>query len=450
MTATTGRCRHRLLPSWKWGSRPLATILIAVVFFFFMAIGMPVSVTMLAVGVVSIVTVVHVPLEIVPQNFISHLSSFELLAVPFFILAGEIMNTGGLTTRIFNLALLLVGRIAGGLAQVNIVASLIFAGISGAAVADAAGLGRVEHKAMTGAGYKSDFAAAVTLASCLIGPLIPPSIAMVVYAVQAQVSVGRMLLAGVIPGLLMAVLLMAFVYWLAKTGRAHCPTVEMPRGRAALKILLQGLPAVVAPFIIVLGLVGGVFTATETGIAASIYTFLIATMFYRELAWSDFFRIIERTVIASALVMFLIGAAGPMSWVITWDQGVYALAQWFADVPIAQALKLLALVAFLLIIGLAIEGVPAMLIIVPVFLPVIGNLGVDPIQFGVMMAAAMGIGLLTPPVGLALFVVAGFTHLSVEQLTRAVVPFMIPLIAVLVLVTFVPALSTWLPYAVFP
>lgn len=428
----------------------MITLSMTAVFFVVILLGMPIGVSMLVVALGAMVLLLQVPLALIPQLLVSGLSKFELLAVPLFILAAEIMNTGGLTTRIFRLALLLVGRIAGGLAQVNIVASVIFAGISGAAVADAAGLGRVEHKAMTGAGYASDFAAAVTLASCLIGPLIPPSIVMVVYAVEAQVSVGRMLLAGVVPGFLMAFVLMAFVYFLARTGRAKCPPVAVPRGREAVKIFFEGLPAAVAPVIILAGLVGGVFTVTETGIAACLYTLFLVTFVYREMSWRGMAGVLERTVLASAMVMFMIAAAMAMSWVITWEQGVQALARWFGDFPVDTWIKLLMLVAFLLIIGLVIEGVPAMLIITPVFLPTVVQLGMDPVQFGVVMASAMGIGLLTPPMGLALFVVSGYTRLSVEQLAWAVFPFLAPLVLILLMITFVPAISTWLPYKLLP
>ncbi len=428
----------------------MITLSMTGMFFIGILLGMPVGMAMLVVALAAMALVLQVPMALIPQLLVTSLSKFELLAVPLFILAAEIMNAGGLTKRIFNLALLFVGRIAGGLAQVNIFASMIFAGISGAAVADAAGLGRVEYRAMTEAGYKREFSAAVTLASCLIGPLIPPSIVMVIYAVEAQVSVGRMLLAGVVPGILMALLLMAYVYFVARTGRTPCPTVRVPGGKEALKVLASGLPSAVAPFIIVGGLVGGVLTVTETGVAACVYTLLVATAVHREMTWRSFALVLERTVLSSAMVMFMIAAASAMSWVITWEQSVQDLAHWFGEFPVSIVVKMLMLVVFLLIIGLVIEGVPAMLVVTPVFLPIVMELGMDPVQFGVVMASAMGIGLLTPPMGLALFVVSGYTQLSVERLAKAVLPFLIPLTAVLLLVTFASPMSTWLPYKLLP
>ena len=423
----------------------MITFLILGLFSVLLLLRVPVAMSMLFASLIVLVAQGEVPLIVVPQFIIAGLTKFELLAVPFFILAAEIMNSGGLTERIFRFALACVGWMRGGLAQVNVVASVIFAGISGTAVADAAGLGRVEVDAMRRAGYDTAFAAAVTLSSSVVGPLVPPSVVMIIYAIVAEVSVGKMLLAGVVPGLLLAAVLMVFIYWLARTGRVECPKTELPTGADFRRALLEGVPALVAPFIILMGIVGGVVTPTEAGVAASVYSFLVSLLIYREMSLDRIRTIIINATLSSAQVMFIIGVATVMSWIITREQSAMQIAQWMTGLTDQVWAQLLMLNAFLLIVGALIEGVPALLVLVPVLLPVAVNLGVDPVHFGVIMVLNIVIGLITPPMGIGLFIMANITGQTVERITLACMPFLVPLLLTLVLVTFVPWLSLWLP-----
>ena len=423
----------------------MITFLILGLFSVLLLLRVPVAMSMLFASLIVLVAQGEVPLIVVPQFIIAGLTKFELLAVPFFILAAEIMNSGGLTERIFRFALACVGWMRGGLAQVNVVASVIFAGISGTAVADAAGLGRVEVDAMRRAGYDTAFAAAVTLSSSVVGPLVPPSVVMIIYAIVAEVSVGKMLLAGVVPGLLLAAVLMVFIYWLARTGRVECPKTELPTGPEFRRALLEGVPALVAPFIILMGIVGGVVTPTEAGVAASVYSFLVSLLIYREMSLDRIRTIIVNATLSSAQVMFIIGLATVMSWIITREQSAMQIAQWMTGLTDQVWAQLLMLNVFLLIVGALIEGVPALLVLVPVLLPVAVNLGVDPVHFGVIMVLNIVIGLITPPMGIGLFIMANITGQTVERITLACMPFLVPLLLTLVLVTFVPWLSLWLP-----
>ncbi len=426
------------------------TVALVLTFFATLALGVPIGMAMLVTSLVVLLFLMDLPLVLVPQVMINSLTSFELLAIPLFIFAAEIMNVGGLTNRIIAAALVIAGRIPGGLAQVNIVAAVIFSGISGSALADAAGLGRMQIASMQRAGYDLRFACAVVASSCIIAPLIPPSIIGVIYAIQAHVSVGRMLLAGAVPGLLVALSLMIYVWFLVKTGRVHAPPVATPGLEESLRTIWNALPAVLAPVIILAGLVGGIFTVTETGVAACVYSLFVSIVVYREISWKEFFRIAQRSVLSTGLVMLMIATGTVLSYLITIDQGLIAAAHWFQSLGLAPAMKLLALNVFLLLVGAVIEGIPAMLILIPILVPVAVSIGVDPIQFGVIMNLNLLLGLIHPPMGLALFVVSNISGLSTEAVALAVLPFLIPLLIALLAVTYIPGLSLWLPNLLFP
>jgi tripartite ATP-independent transporter DctM subunit len=405
----------------------------------------PVSVAMLMASLATLLAAGTVPLLVIPQVMIHGLSKFELLAVPFFILAAEIMNAGGLTSRIFRFAKALVGWMPGGLAQVNVVASVVFAGLSGTAMADAAGLGRIEIKAMREAGYDADFACAVTLASCIVGPLVPPSVVMIIYAITAEVSVGAMLLAGVGPGLLLAALLMVFVFGIARSGVFVCPVVPAASAREIGAYLLEGAPALLAPVIIVAGIVAGVFTATEAGIVACVYSLLVATFVYRELTLRSLAQVVVRATLSSSMIMFLIACASVMAWLITREQVAAQAADWIAGLSSEPWLQLLLINLFLLVVGCLIEGLPALLIMIPVLVPVAAEIGVDPVHFGIIMVFNLLIGIITPPMGVGLFVVSSYTGVPVQRIMRACLPFYVPLLMALLIITFMPAFSLWLP-----
>ena len=417
---------------------------VIVLFCALLALRVPVCMSML-VASAAVILLLDVPLLVIPQYLIHGLSNFELVAIPFFILAAEIMNSGGLTRRIFRFGEVCVGWIAGGLAQVSVVASMIFAGISGTAVADAAGLGRLQVKAMRQAGYDPGFAAAITISASLIGPLIPPSVIGIVYAVAAEVSVGKMLLAGVGPGLLLGATLMVFCYVLARSGRYPCPVRPYPTRREFLAALWQGLPALLAPAVILSLIISGVATATEAGVVATFYSLAVSVLIYRELTWKGFAQVIARSLLSSGMVMFLIATATLMSWIVTREQVGLQAAVWFAGLSDQRWLQLLWINIFLTIVGTVLEGVPALLILVPVLLPIALKIGVDPIHFGIILIFNLLIATVSPPMGVVLFAVANFAGLPMGEIVRALLPFFVPLAATLLLITYVPALTLWLP-----
>ena len=420
-------------------------VAVLVLFTVLLLLRVPVSLSMLMASLIVLVAMGNVPLLVIPQFIIHGLSKFELLAVPFFILAAEIMNAGGLTERIYRFARACVGWMTGGLAQVNVVASIVFAGISGTAMADAAGLGRVEIKAMRDAGYDAAFSSAVTLASCMIGPLIPPSVVMIVYAITAEVSVGAMLLAGVGPGLFLAAVLMTFIYVLVKSGRFECPTTPRPTRRELAQSFWEGIPAIIAPLIIVIGIVAGIFTVTEAGIAACLYSFAVSVLIYRQMTVKRFARVVVRATLSSSMIMFLIGTATVMAWLITREQVAAQAAAWFAGLSGELWVQLLALNVFLIFVGCLIEGLPALLIMVPVLLPVVQGMGIDPVHFGVILVFNLLIGIITPPMGVGLFVVSNFTGVKIERIVRACVLFLPPLLLTLAVITYIPELTLALP-----
>jgi tripartite ATP-independent transporter DctM subunit len=413
---------------------------------FVILIGLPIAV---ALGLVAIVTMVATVgpdlLVIFIQRTYAGTTSFPLLAIPFFVLAGNLMNVGGTTERIFSVAQLCVGRIRGGLAHVNVVGSVIFAGMSGSAVADAAGMGVIEHRAMTKAGYSGRFAATITAVSSTIGPIIPPSIPFVIYGSLANVSVGALFLAGIVPGLLMAVALMALIAVSAK----H---MNLPRGDAlpplpvAAKTVAKAGPALLLPPTILLVIFTGLATPTEAAVVAAAYAFILGRFVYRELDWAATLDVLWDTARQTAQVMFIIALAAPFGWVLIQQQIPNAILNAFLGLSTEPWVILLVINAVLLLLGMFIEGIAIMIIAYPVLLPIIAKIGVDPVHFGVILVLNIMIGLVTPPVGLCLYVVAGIAKISIAEITREIWPYVLALIAVLMLITFVPAISLWLPH----
>jgi len=407
-----------------------------------MVLGMPLFLTMASSCLVYLMANDEILLS-VPQRLTAAANSFPLLAAPFFMLTGLAMNTAGITHRIYDFAECLVGRFRGGLAHVNVIGSVIFAGMSGSAVADAAGLGTIEIKAMTDEGYPRDFAAAVTAASATIGPIIPPSVPLLIYGVLADVSIGRLFLGGFIPGLLMAAALMAMIRWMAQKrgfGAHPAPTLRefVTRTRKAFLSLMT-------PVILFGGMLIGVFTPTEAAFAAAVYALTLGVVIYREIRWRDLPRIFLETVETNAVVLMLVMTASLMGWVLARAQVPQQLGAWILGTTRDPLYILLMINVFLLIVGCFMEALAAMIILVPVFLPVIQSVGIDPVHFGLVMVLNLMIGTLTPPVGIVLFVVARVAKLPFEVVTRATAPFLVPLIAVLVLITVFPELVLWLP-----
>jgi len=407
--------------------------------------GTPIAI---ALGIVAAATMWYAVgpelLTIFVQRLYAGTTSFPLLAIPFFILSGNLMNTGGMTVRIFNVAHIIVGRIRGGLGHVNVLASMLFAGMSGSAVADAAGLGVVEIKAMREAGYTGRFAATLTAVSSTIGPIIPPSIPFVIYGSLANVSVGALFLAGIVPGVLMGVALMVIVAIVAK--RQNLPRGEArPPFRECLQIVWAAFPALLMPPMILGGIFAGIVTPTEAAVVAAAYAFLLGRFFYRELSLADLPEILWESGRQTAQVMFIIAAAAPFGWVLIQQQIPNALLAALFEISSEPWVILLVVNAVLLLLGMFIEGIAILIVAFPVLLPIMMKIGVDPVHFGVIIVLNIMIGLVTPPVGLCLYVVSSVSKVPITEIAADMWPYLLALIAVLGIITFVPEFSLWLP-----
>jgi tripartite ATP-independent transporter DctM subunit len=400
-----------------------------------MAIGASVLAALLTAGFAD-------SLYILPLQVLEGVDNPSLLAIPFFIMAGNLMNAVGMTDKIFNFATQLVGHLRAGLAQVNVLSSMIFAGVSGAAVADCAGLGMVEIKAMRERGYPADFAAAVTVASAVIGPIIPPSISLVVYAFLSGTSVARLFLAGIIPGLLVGLALMLFNRYLAI--RRNFPREPRATLRAIMDHAVDGIAALVAPLIILSAIVTGYTTATEAGVLACAYSLLLG-LIYRTITWAKLWQALTDTMLITAVIMVIVGYSTVMGWLLAIEQIPQQLAESVLLVTENRYVFLGLLLVFLLLIGCVVEGVPAKLILVPMLLPIIDGFGIDRVHFGLIITMALLIGIATPPMGIGLYIMVEVGKVPFEKVTVAVLPFLIPLILVLILITYVPALTLWLP-----
>lgn len=387
-----------------------------------------------------------VPLRVVTQRMAAGPDSFPLLAVPLFIMAGSLMNTGGITERIFDFARTLVGHWTGSLGHVNILASIIFSGMSGAAIADAGGLGVIEIEAMRAEGYDDEFSVAITAASSTIGPIIPPSIPMVVYGVVAGVSVGGLFIGGVIPGLLMALSLGIMVYYYAvKRNYPKHPRATLPELWQSLKSSFLPL---MTPVIIIGGIFTGVFTPTEAAVVAVIYAAILGTVIYKELTLQDLHRILLDTVETTASVMLIVATASIFGWILAREQIPQLVAAGLLGVTRNPYALLFLINIFLLIVGCFMETTAALTILIPVLLPTVTSVGVDPLHFGLVMILNLMIGLLTPPLGMVLNVLVSVSKVPFEDVARATIPFLVPLIVVLFLITYIPGLVLWLPRVV--
>lgn len=382
-----------------------------------------------------------------PQRLMAGANSFPLLAVPFFIFAGHLMNLGGITERIFQFSKTMVGHITGGLGHVNVVGSLIFSGMSGSAIADAGGLGVLEINAMRKEKFDDDFAGAVTAASCIIGPLVPPSIPLVVYGVIADVSVGRLLLGGAAPGILTTIVLMAMVYIISK--KRGYPVSPRASWAQFFRAFFNSFFALLTPAIIMWGIFSGAVTPTEAAALAALYALLLGVAVYRELTWDLFVRALRETVSTSAVVGFIICTANLFSWILAREQVPQQVAGLFLNLTDNPVVVLLIINLLLLILGCVMEATAVMIILVPVLAPIVNQLGIDPVHFGVIVVFNLMIGLLTPPFGVALFVVAKVANIPFHALARATMPFVWPLIGALLFCTLVPRFILFLPDLVF-
>lgn len=411
-------------------------------------IGAPVAVALGGGSLIYIMVSGQVPDLVVLHRMVGGVDSFPLLAVPFFILAGNLMNSSGITTRIFEFAKAVVGWLPGGLGHVNVGASVVFAGMSGAAVADAGGLGSIEIKAMKDAGYDTEFSVGITAASSTIGPIIPPSLPMVIYGVLASASIGKLFAAGFVPGLLMAGALMVMIAVIAK--RRKYPVDSRFRITNLFVRTKEAFLSLMTPIIVAGGIVSGILTPTEAAIAAAAYALFLGLVVYRSLNLKRLAVVSLRSIETTAVVLFVVSAASIFAWILTSNNVAIGLANFLTSLTDSKPMMTLLILALLLLVGCFMETIAAMIILVPVLLPVAVQFGFDPTHFGVIVVLTLMISLLTPPVGVVLYVLSSISGLSFERCVAATAPFLVPLIAVLLLVAFIPEISLWLPNLVFP
>ncbi|WP_112323610.1 TRAP transporter large permease [Oceanibium sediminis] len=382
-------------------------------------------------------------LSFATQRMVDGLNSFPMLAVPLFILAAAILNSAGITNHLFGFARALVGHITGGLGHVNVLASLFFSGMSGSALADAGGLGKMEIEAMRKAGYDDEFAGSVTAASSMIGPLVPPSITMVLYGVISNTSIGKLFLGGIIPGVMCAAALMFMVYFIARKRNYPRDPVHRPAEIAVL--FVKSLPALLTPVVIVGGIFSGYFSPTEAAAITVLYAILIDLVFYRELTFQRLWDAIYETTITSAAIATIIAGVGLLGWVLAREQAPQQIAQLFLTVADDPISFLIAVNLMIFVLGAIIESLVILLIVVPILVPVAMGFGIDPVHFGIIVVLNLMISILTPPMGMALFVVAQVGDIPYQRLARAILPWLIPPIVVLILVCAFPILATGLP-----
>jgi len=465
--------------------------MLKIIFLFFMAGGIPVAIAMAGASLVYIlVSDSTLPPFVVIHRMVSGIDSFPLLAVPFFILAGNLMNNAGITTRIYNFALALVGWLKGGLGHVNVLGSVIFAGMSGTAIADAAGLGTIEIKAMKEHGYSTEFAVGVTAASATLGPIIPPSLPFVIYGMMANVSVGALFLAGILPGALLAVLMMLTVayyahknkwgadvkfsrtrlfkalmelavvigwpllLWLLVVKLGTPPQLTVFAGLASLFVLdkifsFEALLPIMTPVLLIGGMTTGLFTPTEGAIAACVWAMILGFAWYRTLSWKMFIKVCLDTVETTSTVLFIVAAASIFGWMLTATGVTTDIAAWVLGFTKEAWVFLLLANLLMLFVGCFLEPTAAITILVPILLPIATQLGVDPIHFGLVMVLNLMIGLLHPPMGMVLFVLARVAGLSFERTTMAILPWLVPLLLSLGVITYMPNLVLWLPKMFF-
>jgi tripartite ATP-independent transporter DctM subunit len=402
----------------------------------------PVAMSMLLPCLGYIVLSPDITLGVALQRSMAGINSFPLLAVPLFIMTGYLSNAGGLADRLFRLLLCLFGRIPGSLGYVNVVSSVLFSWMSGAAIADAAGLGSVLVPAMKKRGYDEGFALGLTGASSMIGPVMPPSIPAIIYAVTAGVSVGALFFAGILPALILGAILCGTVF--IKARRHPVGDDHEDAGVPLHKALLDALPVLLTPVIILGGILGGIFTPTEAAAAAVMYVLFLGVCF-RTLSFSSLHEVLQRTAATTGTIMLIVSAAGLFGWIIAREQGPQAVAEALLQFTDNPWVFLLLINVALLLIGMLLEPVAALLITVPVLLPVASQFGIDPLHLGVVMILNLVIGLLTPPIGLVLYVLSSVTDCPVQRVVRGTVPFLVPLVLTLLIITFFPAVSLWLP-----
>lgn len=426
----------------------MTTAIFLALFFGLLILGLPVAYTMLVTSAVYIL-LAGLPEIQLTLRASGGIESFSLLAIPMFLLAGNLMNGMGVTERIFAFAGVLVRHITGGLGHVNVVASILFAGMSGSAVADAGGLGSVEIRAMEQAGYSKRFSAAVTAASATMGPIIPPSITLVVYGFLAEESVGRLFLGGALPGLLSGFALMVIIYLLVVTARETAPRLPRADFAEVVSAFWRALPALMAPVILLGGILAGIFTPTEASVVVVLYILVIGTISMG----FDRHQILEAllgTVRTSAATLFIIAVSAVFGWIISIQRLPLGMVEVMQDLFVSKAAAIALIVVILLIVGMFMEVLAALVLLVPTLLAIAASFDIDTVHLGVTVVVTMMIGTITPPVGLVLYTVMTVADIRMGELTRSLAPFYLAMIAVALLVAFVPQITLFLPDLLMP
>lgn len=419
-------------------------LLLTLAFFTTLLIGVPIAFCLGFTGLVGLWKIGAVTFQLVPQRMFTGLDLFPLLAIPLFILAGELMDAGGITKKLVAFSNLLVGHLRGGLAHTTIVAAMFLSGISGAGVADAAALGSILIPSMEKEGYDSDFAAAVVASASVNGPIIPPSITMVVYACTVGVSVGGLFIAGFIPGLILGLGLMVVVYIISKRY-----VFIQRKQRAGLWEIIRGsrdaILALIMPLIILGGILSGIFTATEAAGVAVLYAFVVGILIYRQIEWKQLARIMISSGVTTSIILFIIGTANILAWVLASQQVPQRLSAFFLSQGTNPYLILFFVNLFLFVVGMFMETGAAVILLSPILHPALVSIGLHPLHVGLVFVLNLSIGLITPPVGVCLFVACTIAKISLEKLTRAILPFIAVEVVVLMIVSFFPPIVLFVP-----
>ncbi len=420
----------------------MLSILFGMMMVLFM-VGLPVAFTLLVITIFYFVVQGSFPLMTVAQRVVVGTESYSLMAIPLYMLAGAIMNRSGITEKIFAFSAAVISHVTGGLAHVNVLASFIFSGMSGSELADASGLGTVEIKAMVDGGYDKEFSAAVTAGSATIGPIFPPSIPMVIIGSVAGISIGKLFVGGIIPGLLLALYLLVANYIISKKrGYPKGDKFSLPELGRTFK---AAFPALLAPIIIVGGILSGLFTPTEAGVVAVVYVLIVGIFVYREFRLADLPDTLVEVGKETAKVLFIVGAAYAFAWVLAREQLGVIVTEQITAVSTNPYVVLTLIVGLFLVAGCFINPSANIIIFVPMLMPLVQSVGIDPIHFGVVATLALMIGLITPPLGLCMFIICGIANITVLQFTKAIIPTFIVLVLTLMTMMYVPAIITWLP-----
>ena len=411
------------------------------VFLALLLLGVPVAVAMLFSSIINIL-IIGIPPIIASERVLSSINSFPMLAVPFFILAGVIMNLGGLTAQLVNVSRAFVGHFYGGTAQVNVLASIFFSGISGSASADAAAIGSMLIPTMKREGYDPGFSVGITAASATIGPIIPPSVVMIIYGSMTNLSIGALFLAGILPGLAIGILLMVTVAFISR--RRDYPRRDRMPWSQRLKTVWRGIPALIAPLIIVGGIITGLYTPTEAGVVACVYGLLVGLFVYRELKLRMLPRLLAEAIETTAIPIFILASASIFGWLLTFHGLGTMVADYFASLNMTPTMMLFALVGLLLVIGLLIEGLAALIIFVPVFMPLIPAFQFDEVHFALIVIVTILIGTVTPPVGVQLYIAAAIGRVRLQDIV--IWPFVLTMTAVVALMVLFPQFVVFLPH----